>query len=83
MVCHLILLHGSIVTWIKGLNAVCTVNGLTSSQLPITYGVPQGSILGSLLFLLYVNDLQEWLVHQHVYLYADDTVIYSTENDVK
>ena len=80
-------LSPNIVAWLNSYldqrSQCCTVNGLTSSQLPITCGVPQGAILGPLLFLLYVNDLQECLVHQNVYLYADDTVIYSTDNDVK
>ena len=61
----------------------CTVNGKTSTNLPITCGVPQGSILGPMLFLLYINDIQDALSNQNVYLYADDTVIFSTDTDLR
>ena len=53
-------------------------NGHTSEILPITCGVPQGSVLGPLFFLIYVNDLQNVLKKCHVKLYADDTVIYQS-----
>ena len=59
----------------------CTVNGHTSEEQPITCGVPQGSILGPLLFLLFINDIDVNFVHSKVLLYADDTVIYATHRD--
>ena len=43
--------------------------------LKITCGVPQGSILGPLLFLLYVNDMPDVVKDSSIYLYADDTVL--------
>ena len=41
----------------------------------ITCGVPQGSILGPLLFLLYVNGMPDVVKDSSIYLYADDTVL--------
>ena len=49
------------------------INGSSSEQLPITCGVPQGSILGPLLFLIYVNDLAEVSKYALTILFADDT----------
>jgi len=51
-------------------------NGSFSQWLPVSSGVPQGSILGRLLFLLYVNDIQEVVKHFTVKLFADDVALY-------
>ena len=53
-----------------------SVNGHSSDELEIKHGIPQGSVLGLLLFLLYINDLPSISKKLTFYLFADDTNIY-------
>ena len=54
------------------------VNGIQSSKNVILTGVPRGSILGPLLFLIYMNDIPSATEYLTFILYADDTMLFST-----
>ena len=53
-----------------------------SGLYPIYCGVPQGSILGPLLFLLHFIDAVETLLHYGIVMYADDTVIFCADKNI-
>ena len=55
------------------------INNIYSKYLPINSGVPQGSVLGPLLFLVFINDLPDVLETSIAYLLADDTKINNTD----
>ena len=52
------------------------LNGSTSDVFPIEYGVPQGIVLGPLLFIIYINDLEVGRKSK-IQIFADDTMSYS------
>ena len=59
------------------------VNNARSDFGVITHGVPQGSILGPLLFLLYINDISHSSPLLSFYLFADDTAIFLSNKNIK
>ena len=58
------------------------IKGYASEWMNVLSGVPQGSVLGPLLFILYINDIIENL-DCNSYLYADDLKIYSTVTSMR
>ncbi|CAB4006040.1 Hypothetical predicted protein [Paramuricea clavata] len=74
-------------TWFKSYltdrNKKCLVNVQLSNSVPITCGVPQGSNLGPLLFLVYINDLPNCLNHTTPRMFADDTSVSYASNSVE
>ena len=62
-------------SYLKGRKQYVTINGKKSSTLDMLYGVPQGSILGPLLFILYINDIPNINKECTFILYADDANI--------
>ena len=60
-----------------------SILGFNSSLKSIMHGVPQGSVLGPLLFLLYINDLHEAIKYCMVHHFADDTNLLLIDSSLK
>ena len=70
-------------SYLKDRDQCVQVNNATSDFELIKHGVPQGSILGPLLFLLYINDITESSDKLDFYLFADDTTIFLSDTNAQ
>ena len=72
-------IQGQTLLWIKGFlcnrSQIVSVNGVNSTPCKVTSGVPQGSVLGPTLFLMYINDIVGD-IKSNIRLFADDTIMY-------
>ena len=67
--------HKWITSWLSGRFQEVVLDGQASDPVPVLSGVPQGSVLGPVLFLIFINDLPE-NIRSSVRLFADDCVLY-------
>ena len=79
-------IRGKSLDWIRhfltGRTQWVTINGKSSSKINVGSGVPQGTVLGPMLFLVYINDLPEG-IKSKLRLFADDSYLYRTINSAK
>ena len=66
----------SLINYLSGRRQRVVINGTSSEYFQVESGVPQGSVLGPLLFLIYINDLENGITSEIIF-FADDTMIYS------
>lgn len=90
-------INGKLLAWLSSFLVNRTqhvkIGSSMSTSLPVTSGVPQGTVLGPILFSIYVNDIETVLIHSSIKIYADDCKIYlkvsndldcvNLENDLK
>ena len=78
---HQYRIRGNALDWIRTFlgnrSQTLVLDGEESGSVPVTSDVPQGSVLGLILFLIYINDLPDELASK-IRLFADDTVVYLT-----
>ena len=74
-------IRGTELRWLKSYlshrHQYCSISDHASDSTPVTNGIPQGSSLGRLLFLVYVKDLPSAVHYNQTGMYADDTGLYA------
>jgi hypothetical protein len=76
--------EGEVLRWLQGFlsdrSQFVSIQNGSSRTCSVTSGVPQGTVLGPLLFLLFINDVPEVLKHSKITLYADDAKLFRAED---
>ena len=70
-------------SYLKGRKQHVSINGFNIKDLPFSYGIPYSSVLGPLLFLLYINDLHTAIKFCKVHCCADDKHLLHISNSIK
>ncbi len=73
-------LHKWLKSYLSNRKQWVVLNGVSSYLKELRAGVPQGSVLGPLLFLIYINDIYDDL-NSDSFLFADDTIIFKVVNN--
>ena len=80
-------IHGDVLQWLRFFlikrKQRVVINGMHSDWANVNSGVPQGSVLGPLLFILYVNDLDSVVKNSTIKLFADDVLLYAPVCTIK
>ena len=74
-------IFGLISSFLNNRQLQVVLEGKSSQEYPVNAGVPQGSIVGPALFLLYINDVPDDVIC-NIVIYADDTTLYSKASDL-
>ena len=67
--------HKWIISWLSGCTQQVVLDDQASDPVPVLFGVPEGSVLGPVLFLIFINDLRD-NIRSSVHLFPDDCVLY-------
>ena len=62
-------------SYLSGRSQFVSINGFNSDSKTVKYGVPQGSVLGPLLFLIFINDLNIAIKNSETFHFSDDTYL--------
>ena len=74
--------HDWLISCLSGRSQYVSFDNATSDYLPISCGVPQGSVLGSLLFLLYTNDFSNCTKMLDIHLFPDDSNLFFADESL-
>lgn len=79
-------IRGRILEWFKNYlkqrSMIVRINGKNSEVREVSRGIPQGSILGPILYTIYVNQVFKYMKHCKMYMYADDTAMTVVHNEL-